>query len=335
MIDQTRFFITTRENIDENISNGQINANDLIICSDTHELIYVDENNNYFAITTTGEGMHELVQQLEERLAEIQEAAENSIVTGVKGSNERDYRTGNVNLGTDDFGLGNVTNHAQVRGLISGTTEDHLVSWGNNGYIVKDSGVTAVNGDLSANSITINSSTYNSSKSFNIAVNDLGELYTISNDQNHTVNQITAPTQVSQLQNDSQFMTQSEVNTALNQLMLRLSPIVVTATVENDTVSLDKTNEEIITALREKREVYIVSKRMSRYSNDTVNTLYHYILKSIILDSNDPSIITGGQFETWNGATINEEKYIIHSVITVVFGSTVAWADTFLKIQNN
>ena len=177
MIDQTRFFITTRENIDENISNGQINANDLIICSDTHELIYVDENNNYFAITTTGEGMHELVQQLEERLAEIQEAAENSIVTGVKGSNERDYRTGNVNLGTDDFGLGNVTNHTQVRGLISGTTEDHLVSWGNNGYVVKDSGIIANNGQITINNIILNSSTPNSNKQFKLTIDDSKELH--------------------------------------------------------------------------------------------------------------------------------------------------------------
>ena len=178
MIDQTRFFITTRDSIDTNINNGTINANDLIICSDTHELIYVDNNNNYFAITTTGEGMNELVQQLEVRLAEIQEAAENSIVTGVKGSNEQNYRTGNVNLGTDDFGLGNVTNHTQVRGLITGTTENHIVTWGNNGFTVKDSGIVGVNGAITLNRVILNSSTPNSNKTFAITVDDNGELHT-------------------------------------------------------------------------------------------------------------------------------------------------------------
>lgn len=176
MIDQTRFFITTRGNIDSNILNGQINANDLIICSDTHELIYVDENNDYFAITTTGQGMNELVQQLEERLNEIQQVAENSIVTGVKGSAEQTYRRGNVNLGTSDFGLGNVTNHTQVRGLLSGTTENHVVTWGSNGYVVKDSGVTAVNGKITVDEIFINSSTLNSTKLFSLKINDNGEL---------------------------------------------------------------------------------------------------------------------------------------------------------------
>lgn len=52
MISQTRFFITEKDNIPTNIANGTINANDLIITSDTHELYFVDENNNYFAIRT-------------------------------------------------------------------------------------------------------------------------------------------------------------------------------------------------------------------------------------------------------------------------------------------
>lgn len=39
-------------------------------------------------------------------------------------------------------GLGNVTNDAQVKGLASGTTEDHIVVFGADGYSVKDSGKT-------------------------------------------------------------------------------------------------------------------------------------------------------------------------------------------------
>lgn len=152
MIDQTRFFVTERDKIDTNIESGVINANDLVICSDTHELVYVNPDNTYFAITTTGDGMNELVQNLEDKLAEIREMAENSVVTGVKGSNELTYRKGNVNLGTDDFGLGNVTNHAQVRGLITGTTENHVLTWGPNGYIVKDSGYT-IQSDVPENAV--------------------------------------------------------------------------------------------------------------------------------------------------------------------------------------
>ena len=40
-----------------------------------------------------------------------------------------------------DVGLGNVTNNAQVKGLSSGTTSGHLVTWGSDGYTVADSGI--------------------------------------------------------------------------------------------------------------------------------------------------------------------------------------------------
>ena len=39
-------------------------------------------------------------------------------------------------------GLDNVTNDKQVKGLSEGTTENHIVTWGANGYTVKDSGYT-------------------------------------------------------------------------------------------------------------------------------------------------------------------------------------------------
>ena len=41
-----------------------------------------------------------------------------------------------------DVGLGNVTNNAQVKGLASGTTSGHVVTWGSDGYTVADSGFT-------------------------------------------------------------------------------------------------------------------------------------------------------------------------------------------------
>lgn len=61
-------------------------------------------------------------------------------------------------------GLGNVTNNKQVKGLSSGTTSGHLVSWGSDGYTVADSGIaggsvttkiTLAGSDYSASSNTI------------------------------------------------------------------------------------------------------------------------------------------------------------------------------------
>ncbi len=180
-VEQTRWFVTTRDNIDANINNGTINACDLIICSDTHELIYVNNDLSYFAITCTDEGLNELIAQTEQKLEDLQRAAEDSVVTGVKGSNETGYRRGNVSIGTSDIGLGNVTNHAQVRGLITGTTQNDLVSWGTNGYTVKDSGIAVV-GDaatglgLAMDKIILFSSTPNSTKTFTLRIYDDGVL---------------------------------------------------------------------------------------------------------------------------------------------------------------
>lgn len=66
-------------------------------------------------------------------------------VTGVKGNSETTYRTGNVNITAANIGLGNLTNNKQVKGLASGTTSGHLVTWGADGYTVADSGITKGN----------------------------------------------------------------------------------------------------------------------------------------------------------------------------------------------
>ena len=42
----------------------------------------------------------------------------------------------------ESLGLDNVTNDAQVKGLPSGTTAGHVVTWGADGYTVADSGFT-------------------------------------------------------------------------------------------------------------------------------------------------------------------------------------------------
>lgn len=77
------------------------------------------------------------------KLEGIQAGAQVNTITGVKGNSESSYRTGNVNITAANIGLGNLTNDKQVKGLASGTTAGHFVTWGANGYTVADSGYTA------------------------------------------------------------------------------------------------------------------------------------------------------------------------------------------------
>lgn len=47
-----------------------------------------------------------------------------------------------INITKSSVGLGNVTNDRQIKGLSSGTTNGHVVTFGSDGYTVKDSGFT-------------------------------------------------------------------------------------------------------------------------------------------------------------------------------------------------
>lgn len=76
------------------------------------------------------------------KLSGIETGAQVNTVTGVKGSSESNYKTGNVSISAANIGLGNVTNNKQVKGLSTGTTEDHVMVWGADGYTPKDSGFT-------------------------------------------------------------------------------------------------------------------------------------------------------------------------------------------------
>lgn len=46
------------------------------------------------------------------------------------------------NVTKTDVGLGNVTNERQMKGLASGATQDHVITFGSDGYTPKDSGFT-------------------------------------------------------------------------------------------------------------------------------------------------------------------------------------------------
>ena len=54
-------------------------------------------------------------KNVQEALVKIKDIADNGGVTGVKGSAETSYRKGDVNISPANIGLGNVTNHAQVK----------------------------------------------------------------------------------------------------------------------------------------------------------------------------------------------------------------------------
>lgn len=54
-------------------------------------------------------------KNVQDALTQIKDIADNGGVTGVKGSGETNYRKGNVNISPENIGLGNVTNHAQVK----------------------------------------------------------------------------------------------------------------------------------------------------------------------------------------------------------------------------
>lgn len=54
-------------------------------------------------------------KNVQDALVKIKDIADNGGVTGVKGNGETDYRKGNVNITPANIGLGNVTNHAQVK----------------------------------------------------------------------------------------------------------------------------------------------------------------------------------------------------------------------------
>jgi hypothetical protein len=53
-------------------------------------------------------------------------------------------------------GLGNVTNNKQIKGLSSGTTSGHLVSWGADGYTVADSDITTASVNKTVTSLASN-----------------------------------------------------------------------------------------------------------------------------------------------------------------------------------
>lgn len=76
-----------------------------------------------------------------------------------------------------DVGLGNLTNDKQVKGLVSGTTNGHIVTWGADGYTVADGGavptgtVTSVGLSSTNSTLSIGSSPVTSSGTITADIN--------------------------------------------------------------------------------------------------------------------------------------------------------------------
>lgn len=143
-----------------------------------------------------------------------------SYVTGVKGSNESTYRTGNVNLSKTNVGLGNVPNvttNNQTPTFSQASTRNNLVSGEKLsvlfGKIMKwfaDLKAVAFSGsytDLSNKPTipTVNNATLTIQKNGTTV-----KTFTANASSNVTAN-ITVPTKTSQLTNDSMFTTVSEL----------------------------------------------------------------------------------------------------------------------------
>lgn len=99
-------------------------------------------DNKVDVVSGMGLSENDFTDAYKTKLDGIQAGAQVNSVTGVKGSSETNYRTGNVNITAANIGLGNVTNNKQVKGLASGTSSGHVVTWGADGYTVADSGFT-------------------------------------------------------------------------------------------------------------------------------------------------------------------------------------------------
>lgn len=129
------------------------------------------------------------------------------------------------NVTKSDVGLSNVNNVKQIAGLASGTTPDHVVTFGEDGYSVKDSGFT-IAANVPANA-KFTDTVYTHPSGQELA----SGMYKITTDANGHVSAGTAiakkditdlgipgsmPTKVSELSNDSGYQTATQVNSIVD-----------------------------------------------------------------------------------------------------------------------
>lgn len=155
-----------------------------------------------------------------------------ALVTGVKGSAESTYRTGNVNLSKTNVGLGNVPNvttNNQTPTFSQASTRDNLVSGDKLSVLFSkimkwfaDLKTVAFSGsynDLSDKPTipTVNNATLTIQKNGTNV-----QTFTANASSNKTAN-ITVPTKTSQLTNDSSFINENILNITSSTVVATLS----------------------------------------------------------------------------------------------------------------
>lgn len=120
------------------------------------------------------------------------------------------------NVTKAEVGLGNVDNVKQIAGLASGTTEDHVVTFGANGYEVKDSGFTIaanVPADAKFTDTVYTHPEHEAHESglYKVTVDALGHVTAVTAVAKTDITALgipgSVPTKVSELENDSNFLT--------------------------------------------------------------------------------------------------------------------------------
>ena len=150
-----------------------------------------------------GKGLstNDFTDALKDKLDGIENGAQVNTITGVKGSAEADYRTGNVEITKANIGLGDVDNTADVDKPVSTAVQAAL-----NNKVDKETGK-----GLSTNDFTDALKTKLDGIETGAEVNVQADWnQTDTNADDYIKNKPTVPTATSQLTNDSGFITASQ-----------------------------------------------------------------------------------------------------------------------------
>lgn len=109
-------------NEDVNVVTYELSKNGSSITltgSNGHSTMVTDDNTIYTVVTTSKDGL--MSKEMLTKLNGIEAGAQKNTITGVKGSSETTYRTGNVNITKANIGLANVEDKssATIRGEIT------------------------------------------------------------------------------------------------------------------------------------------------------------------------------------------------------------------------
>lgn len=109
-------------NEDVNVVTYELSKNGSSITltgSNGHSTMVTDDNTIYTVVTTSKDGL--MSKEMLTKLNGIEAGAQKNTITGVKGSSETTYRTGNVNITKANIGLTNVEDKssATIRGEIT------------------------------------------------------------------------------------------------------------------------------------------------------------------------------------------------------------------------